>query len=411
MMWKSLAKLFLMGTLLTACAAEATPARPPQASASTPAADLPVSMAFQEQPTAVPQEVIDTADAEYLLLTNIYERLAPSVVNIEAIGGIADPGTLDLGRGSGFIYDRLGHIVTNAHVVAGAQSIVVTFNNGYIADAQLVGTDSYSDLAVIKVEVTMERLLPVTFADSNRVRVGERAIAIGNPFGLASSMTLGIVSGLGRQLPSASLLEANAIPSFNNPSIIQVDTDINPGNSGGPLLNSHGELIGVNTAIRTDSGVFQGVGFAIPANTVRRVVPELIDDGRVDYAWLGIQTLPEDAGFSVAALAEPLNLPVTAGVLIDRVNNGSPADKAGLRGGSRLMDVRGGRVCSGGDIIVAVNGLYVNDIDELLAYLVMNSSPGDVLNLLVVRGTETFEVPLTLEARPSGEIGPAVNDC
>ena len=403
--------LLLTLCILTACAGEATPVRPPQASASTPPADLPVNVAFQEQPTAVPQVVIDTADAEYLLLTNIYERLAPSVVNIEALVSPLDVENLDLGRGSGFVYDRLGHIVTNAHVVAGAQMIEVTFNNGYITEAELIGTDSYSDLAVLKVEMDSASLPPVTLADSDTVRVGERAIAIGNPFGLASSMTVGIVSGLGRQLPSSSLLEADVIPSFNNPSISQVDTDINPGNSGGPLLNSRGELIGVNTAIRTDTGVFQGVGFAIPSNTVRRVVPELIETGQVSYPWLGIQTLPEEAGFSVASLAQPLNLPVTAGVLIDRVNADSPADKAGLRGGNRLVDVRGGQICAGGDIIVAVNDVYVNDIDELLAYLVMHSSPGDVLNLLVVRGTETFEVPLTLEPRPTGDVGAALHDC
>jgi 2-alkenal reductase len=399
--------LIFLGIVLAACQPAAAP---PQAVASTPPADL--QLARAQIPTPVSQAVIDAADAEYLLLTNIYERLAPSVVNIEVLTN--HPGTntmVDLGRGSGFIWDAQGHIVTNAHVVDGAQSIEVTFNDGYITSGRLVGEDPFSDLAVIQVSVKPERLVPVTLANSDTVRVGERAIAIGNPFGLASSMTLGIVSGLGRQLPSAQLLSAELPAGFSNPSIIQVDTDINPGNSGGPLLNSRGEVIGVNAAIRTDSGVFQGVGFAIPANTVRRVVPELITSGQVNYAWIGISTLLEDDGFSVVALAEPLDLPVSAGVLIDRVTVGSPAEKAGLRGGQRVQQIRGTSICAGGDIIVAVNGQFVKNLDELVAYLVVNTRPGDVITLLIVRDGNTFEVPLTLEPRPTSATGASVNGC
>ena len=403
------AKILLI-LLLAACAPATPPAPPAQSVASTPLADLPVQVVYQ-LPTSIPQAIIDAADAEYLVLTNLYERLAPSVVNVEVIALESEDNLLDLGRGSGFVYDSMGHIVTNAHVVAGARRIEVTFSTGYVIEATVVGTDPYSDIAVLKVTVDRARLFPVTLADSNLVRVGERAIAIGNPFGLASSMTVGIVSALGRQLPSAELLNAGVLASFNNPSIIQVDTDINPGNSGGPLLNSRGEVTGINTAIRTDSGSFQGVGFAVPSNTIRRVVPELIENGRVDYPWIGISTLPSDSGFSTAALAEALNLPVEAGVLIDSVNADSPADKAGLLGGNRLVTVRATSVCAGGDIIVAVNDTYVKDIDELLAYIVMYSRPGDVLNLLVVRGTETFELPLTLESRPTGQIGEPENGC
>jgi 2-alkenal reductase len=296
-------------------------------------------------------------------------------------------------------------------VIAGADRIEVTFNDGYLAAAEIVGIDAFSDLAVLRVDMDAERLHPVTLADSDRVRVGERAIAIGNPFGLTSSMTQGIVSGLGRQLPSAQLLGADLPVGFSNPAIIQVDAQINPGNSGGPLLNSHGEVIGVNTAIQTESGVFQGVGFAIPSNTVQRVVPNLIANGSVSYAWLGISTRLEDDGFSVAALAQPLNLPVDAGVLINQIWDDSPAAKAGLRAGSRLEQVRGESICAGGDIIVAANGHYVNDLDELVAYLVVNTRPGDVVQLLVVRDDETFEIPVTLEARPSADTGLARNNC
>lgn len=401
--------LLLIAGLFAACQSENI-SPPPQAVASTPIESLPLNVSLQLA-TPVPQEIIDSADAEYALLTNIYERLAPSVVNIDVISTVSTTRLLDVGRGSGFVFDLDGHIVTNTHVINGAREIEVTFNNGYITSATVVGADAYSDLAVIKVDTNKERLFPVTLGDSGTVRVGERAIAIGNPFGLASSMTQGIVSGLGRQLPSAELLDTDLIPGFKNPSIIQVDTDINPGNSGGPLLNSRGEVIGVNTAIRTESGTFQGVGFAIPVNTVKRVVPELIANGKVDYAWLGISTLIEEDGFSVAGLAESLNLPVEAGVLVDRVTIGSPADKAGLHGGSRRVVVRGSEICAGGDIIVAVDGTYIDNMDELVAHLVVHTAPGDIINLMIVRGTETFEVPLTLEPRPTNEAGVSQNGC
>ncbi|MFO7322096.1 MAG: trypsin-like peptidase domain-containing protein [Chloroflexota bacterium] len=396
---------------LPACGPEDTQvALPPNAVASTPLANLPVNAAFRQTArataTPVPQEIIDAADAEYLLLTNIYQRIAPSVVNIDIVISTPHPGLGDRSSGSGFIYDDSGHIVTNAHVVQDAEEVRVTFNDGYVTVAEVLGADPYSDLAVLKVDTDPSRLVPVVIGDSDAVRVGQRAIAIGNPFGLASSMTVGIVSGLGRQLPSARLLDLTNLSQFNNPSIIQVDTNINPGNSGGPLLNSRGEVIGVNTAISTESGTFQGVGFAVPSRTLQRVVPELIETGRVNYAWIGISSLSAEDGFGVAALAEPLNLPVTAGVLIDTVSPNSPAAKAGLRGGTRQVMVRGVAVCAGGDIIVAVDGVYIQTMDELLAYLVANGRPGDTIDLLIVRGEETFEVPLVLEERPQTSVVP-----
>ncbi len=392
--------LVVLVFLLAAC--QGAPL-PPAAIASTPVSGL-VNTAFQAQPpTPVSAEVINEADAEYLLLTNIYERLAPSVVNIEVSVETPHPEIVEFGisRASGFVLDTEGHIVTNAHVVDGVQAISVTFNDGYVTTAELIGVDVFSDLAVVKVNVSPERLHPLVIGDSGSVQVGARAIAIGNPFGLASSMTVGIVSGLGRQLPSAELINNDITPGFQNPSIIQVDTDINPGNSGGPLLNSQGEVIGVNTAIRTESGIFEGVGFAVPAATVRRVVPELIAKGQVEYAWLGITVLPVDEGYGVAALAEPLGLPVEAGVLINNVSNDSPASKGGLQGGSHLETVRGRAVCAGGDIIVAINGEFIATMDELVSYLVVNTAPGDTVTLLVVRANETFEVPITLESRPT----------
>ncbi|NDJ59505.1 MAG: PDZ domain-containing protein [Chloroflexi bacterium] len=405
-----LAALVAGAFLLSACGPSGPAALPDQAVVSTPIAALPINVVQQGQnfttPTAVPQMIIDAADAEHQLLVNVYERVAPSVVNVDVTLATTDSLFNQNGgsaSGSGIVYDTRGHIITNAHVVAGAAGILITFNDGYVTAAEIVGEDSYSDLAVLRVNSDRAQLNPVIFGNSDQVRVGERAIAIGNPFGLASSMTVGVVSGLGRQLPSADLLDG-LLAGFQNPSIIQVDADINPGNSGGPLLNSRGELIGVNTAIRTESGVFQGVGFAVPSRTVQRVIPELIANGRVDYAWIGITALPSELGFGVAALAEPLDLPVTSGVLIDQVTAGSPAQRAGLRGGERIDNIRGQTVCVGGDIIVAVNGDFIANMDALISYLVVNTRPGDTVDVLVVRGDQTFEVPVTLESRPTSPI-------
>ncbi len=370
-----------------------------------PAADPAVS---RPTPTNIPDAVIAAADAEYLLLSNLYERVAPTVVNIDAITGSTENARRSSSSGSGFVFDDAGHILTNAHVIQDASAITVTFNDGYVAAASLVGMDVFTDLAVLRVAVDPARLLPAQFGSSDAVRVGERAVAIGNPFGLASSMTVGIISGLGRQLPSAELM-GSEFASFRNPLIIQIDAAINPGSSGGPLLNSRGEVIGVTTAIRSESGAFEGIGFAVPASTVRRVVPELIAHGRIEYPWLGIGSIAAQEGFGLTGLAEPLDLPVTSGVLIAGVTPGSPAARAGLRGGTREVIVRGRRVCAGGDIIVAINGLAVHSMDDLLAYLMLNVKPGDQVTLQVARGDHVFDLPLVVTARPDNNI--AMPDC
>ncbi|MFZ4814236.1 MAG: S1C family serine protease [Phototrophicaceae bacterium] len=406
---QTLPLVILVILVLAACgtAPSNTTARP--AAQTTPfdtlVADL-IENAAQNA-TPVPDSLIAEADAEYVLLGNLYERLAPSVVFIEVIiTQDSSFGAPNGGNGSGFVYDLNGHIVTNAHVVKDADVITVRFNDGYIADAEVVGVDTYSDLAVIRVNVPAERLIPIPIGDSDIARVGDRAVVIGNPFGLASSMTSGIISAKGRQIPSAELLDATLPAGFQNPSIIQVDANINPGNSGGPLLNSRGEVIGVNTAIRTETGVFEGVGFAVPSSTVRRVIPELIADGAVNYAWIGISAMSAADGLGVASLAEPLNLPVSSGVLVSTITQDSPAAKAGLRGGTRIVTVRGVEVCTGGDIIVAVDDRPVHDMDELVTYLVQNSSPGDEIVLRLIRDRETLDLPVLLEARPTeGVIG------
>ena len=382
---------------LTACAGGSS-------SADAPDAVFPLQTsapAKADAPTAVSSEIVQAADAEYLLLTNIYERASPSVVNIESRIASDESLTADIRRGTGFIYDRQGHIITNAHLVKDAQALSATLQNAYVVEARLLGLDSFSDLAVLKVDAAAERLPPLPLGSSASVKVGQRAISIGNPFGLNSSMTLGIVSGLGRTLRSAAFIDSSLMPGFNNPSIIQTDTPVHPGNSGGPLLDSQGLVIGITTAMRSDSGVFQGVGFAVPADTIWRVVPELIEGGRVDYSWMGISVAPEDGGFGVAGLGDALGLPVERGVLLRGVTEGSPADRAGLRGGQTVVDVRGRAVCAGGDLIVAINGYYIRNLDDLLSYLVLNTRPGDAVELLAIRGKTTFETSLTLQSRPA----------
>ena len=369
--------------------------------ASYPVSQLEQPAQIDPTPTPVSSDVLTNAYAIDLLYTNIYERVNPSVVNIEVVFEDSFTDSFS-GSGSGFVYDMDGHIVTNAHVIQDAREIVITFNSGYVTTARVIGEDSFSDLAVLKVDIAPEFLVPVTMGNSRDVRVGQHVVVIGNPFGLVSSMTVGNISATGRALPSEQLLneiEANG-GIFNNPAIIQVDATINPGNSGGPVLNLAGEVIGVAEAIRTDTGFFQGVAFAIPANTVKRIVPELIERGSVAYPYLGISSPATDGGITVAALAEPFNLPVTSGVLVAEVVSGSPADAAGLIGGDTEEVVRGRRILLGGDIIVAVDGQFVNDLDELLAYLIENIAPGETIQLTVVRGNETLEIPVVVGERP-----------
>jgi 2-alkenal reductase len=350
-------------------------------------------------PTPLPAEIIAQADAEHALLTNIYLRVNPSVVNIEIVSSVHTTVDVVDSSGSGFVYDADGHIVTNAHVVRDAREILVTFSDGHVLSAELVAVDDYSDLAVIRVDPARAPLVPVLLGDSNQLQVGQRVIAIGNPFGLDGSMTVGIVSALGRSLPSARLLDP-AYDQYSNPSIIQVDAAVNPGNSGGPLLDSYGQVIGINTAIRTENGGFQGIAFAVPVNTMKRIVPQLIEQGSVQYSWLGITSPAAEGGYSVAALADELNLPVRNGILVSEVTPGSPAARAGLRAGTQTTTIRGVPIPVDSDIIVAVNGQMIRDIDSLVAYLVENTSPGDTITLTIVRAGQTLDLDVTLGTRP-----------
>jgi S1-C subfamily serine protease len=348
-------------------------------------------------PTPLPDQLVISADAVEALLENVYERTNPGVVNIDVAGATGNVIT-EFGSGSGFVIDTEGHIVTNNHVIEGADEIDVTFADGSYAVAKLVGADSYGDLAVVKVDVEASKLHPLTLGDSDVVKVGQRVIAIGNPFGLLGTMTVGIVSGKGRTLPSDS---PDGTSNFSNPDIIQTDAAINPGNSGGPLLNSNGEVVGVNAAIRTTgtNRANSGVGFAIPSNTVKRVVDQILKTGRVSYPYLGVSIDYNDQ-FTMAEVAAALDLPVDRGVLVSQVVQGGPADKAGLQGGDREVTVRGIPLRAGGDIITAIDGDPITSFDQMIAYLASQKQVGQKVTLTILRGGETLELPLTLEERP-----------
>jgi len=347
-------------------------------------------------PTPLPASAGTQLATEEALLENLYLRVNMAVVNITVSSGTGNQ-TTDVGTGSGFVIDKQGHIVTNNHVVASATGLEVTFSDGRVADAQVVGADGYSDLAVIKVDVPESWLTPVELGDSDAVKVGQHVVAIGNPFGLQGSMTLGIVSALGRTLPADQ--QSTDTGFFQNPQIVQTDAAINPGNSGGPLLDISGRVIGVNAAIRTDNGVRanSGVGFAIPVNTVKRVVPQLIEKGSVSYAYLGVSV---DNSFSIAKLATALKLPVDHGVLIASVAPNGPAEQAGLWGGNKQTRVRGVPVQTGGDIITAIDDNPIRDFDAMITYLANHTRVGQTITVTVLRDGKEQKFQVKLSERP-----------
>lgn len=313
------------------------------------------------------------------ILINIYQQTNPAVVHIF----VRDFG-VTLGSGSGFVYDTAGHIVTNNHVVADGTDLEVSFANGTRTSATLVGTDVDSDLAVIKVDQLPAGVAPIPLGDSESVLPGQFAVAIGNPFGEVGSMSVGIISGLGRTLESQRLPEQGN-GRYSLPQVLQTDAAINPGNSGGPLLNLNGQVIGVNSAILTRTGTNSGVGFSIPVAAVKRIIPTLIDDGQYTYPYIGISMAPS---LSLEALAE-LNLPAQ-GVYVTRVVPNSPAGQAGLRGAEG----------PGGDYIIAIDGQLVRDSNDLISYLVFQTEVGQTIELTVIREGQEITVPLTLGVRP-----------
>ncbi|MFN3490907.1 MAG: S1C family serine protease [Anaerolineales bacterium] len=304
----------------------------------------------------------------------------------------------NVGSGSGFVYDGQGHIITNYHVVEGANTVEVRFTSGFMAYGSVIGTDLDSDIAVIKVDAPSSELFPLPLGDSNLLKVGQTVVAIGNPFGLESTMTVGIISALGRTLDSMRVSPDGA--AFSAGDIIQTDAAINPGNSGGPLFNVNGEVIGINRAIRTTNftqegePINSGIGFAISINIVKKVVPALISEGKYDYPFLGIASTDL---FSLE-MVEALGLKQYTGAYITNVVPGGPADKAGLKAGTRPTKLP--NLFAGGDLIIAIDGHPTQTFDDMLAYLITNKSPGDTVVLTVLRDNEPVDVTITLDKRP-----------
>jgi len=321
-----------------------------------------------------------------LTLVELFEKSEESVVkiNVERIGSATDTG----GVGSGFVYDNLGHIITNAHVVDGASKATVTFLDGSQYSAEIIGEDKFTDIAVIKVSEKPRLLHPLQIGDSSLLRVGEQVAAIGNPFGLSGSMTSGIVSQMGR-------LMATPDTAFSIPDVIQTDAAINPGNSGGPLLNMKGQVIGINTAIQSITGGNSGIGFAVPSNTVSKIVPVLIEDGKYHHPWIGITGQDIDPD-----LAQALQLKQAKGFMIITVVDGSPADKAGLKGRTITLETGGKAYPAGGDIIISVDDKEVRKISDILIHLQREKSVGDEMVLGVLRDGEFLHITLELVERP-----------
>ena len=348
------------------------------------------------------------ADADYsdLLaafeqaLNSIYENVRPSVVYIRvpnpaasALQGLQGvPDELLWGAGSGFVWDDEGHIVTNHHVVedlvGSPDEVTVIFADSTQATGQVIGSDPHSDLAVIKLRGDDWELQPVALGDSSAVRVGQLAVAIGAPFGQEFTLTSGIVSAVGRNISGQS--------QFTIPEVIQTDAAINPGNSGGPLLDRFGHVIGINTQIISRSGSFSGVGMAVPVNIAKRVVPPLIEDGKFDYPWVGVNIATVTSNY-----VDELELPEgTKGALIVAVVGDSPAARAGLRGSDSSIELDGVEYPSGGDIIMAVDSRETAGSSQLIAHLLYHSSPGDTVTLTVLRDGQREEIRVTLGQRP-----------
>ncbi len=369
------------------------------ASLSTPSPPTAEAQATTIVPTIEPTtEVVTINFTQEELLTALYQRVNPGVV---AIRVLSDEVTGGDSLGSGFVLDSDGHIITNFHVVRSATELEIDFPSGYKTRGEIIGTDADSDIAVLKADAPSEELFPIPLGDSGSLLVGQTVVAIGNPHGLYGTMTAGVISSLGRTLPS--LHEAPGGNSYYTAGgIIQTDAAINPGNSGGPLLNLDGEVIGVNVAIQSASfdisgqPVNSGIGFTIPINIVKRVVPHLIAEGHYDYPFIGIGSPP--GGDLSLFQQEALGLPQSTGVYISDVSPNSPASRAGLRGGTEESGLP--FIPAGGDLIIGIDGNEVRNFNDLISYLILHTIPGDTVVLTVLRQNEQIEVDLTLAERP-----------
>lgn len=415
----SLSTLVIIAMIaLTACGGISLSTNNSNAS-SAPALPVPTKVLSAPAQGVAPSGASEDLLAAYQgTLEQIYTSVSPSVVNIRTVqkvdaststtsqlpgfpffnlpqGQQQAPQQYQSALGSGFVWDKQGDIVTNNHVVSGADKIEVTFSDGTIVPATLVGADPDSDLAVLKVDVAASQLQPVQLADSTAVKVGQLAIAIGDPFGLEGTMTTGIISAVGRSLP----VDQNSTQSYSIPDVIQTDAPINPGNSGGVLVDALGQVLGVTSAIESPVRANAGIGFAIPSAIVNNVVPSLIKDGKYVHTWLGLSgtTLIPD-------LAKPMNLDAgQRGALVEEVMPNSPAEKAGLQGSSKQVTIDGISTNVGGDVITAIDGQPVVSMEDLIAYLARSTQVGQKVTLTILRNGKQQSVDVTLEARPTAE--------
>ncbi len=329
---------------------------------------------LDDEPTEVSQVTVTdsetAASADGLSVATIYERSHKGVVEITTSSG----GGGQSAQGSGFVYDKDGHVITNQHVVAGASNITIRFSDGSTHPATLVGTDRSTDLAVVKVDAPASVLEPLRLGDSSALREGDPVVALGSPFGLEGTVTSGIVSALHRQMTAPN--------NFTITDTIQTDAAINHGNSGGPLLDGSGRVVGVNAQIESESGGSDGVGFAIPSNTVRSIVAQLVETGEAEHAYLGVRLVT-----------------VEGGVAIERVEDGTPAEEAGLEAATGTETVDGVEVPTGGDVVVEFDGQEVTTSAELQS-AVDSKRPGDTVTITVLRDGEAREIEVTLDTRP-----------
>lgn len=374
--------MLLLALILSACSVT-------QGIQTTP---TPNAAAAPEQTSSTSAQVLEYTQGEDALV-NIYKNVNPGVVTIlvyTSDGGV--------GQGSGFVYDLDGHILTNYHVIENATDIEITFPEGTRTRGEVIGTDMDSDIAVIKVGVPQEVLHPLILGSSADLEVGQFVIAIGNPYGFSGTMTTGIVSALGRVLDSMRSADNGSVYAAGD--TIQTDAAINPGNSGGPLLNLNGEVIGINRAIYDEtssayeSASYTGIGFAIPVDIVKKVVPSLIANGSYDYPYLGISSIDGLTMDEIEAMGFDPNVP---GVYVLEVTSGGPAAKAGIRAGTRTTKYNG--LYAGGDMIVALDGVSVKDYNQLLSYLFMYKQPGDSLTVTILRNGTQKNVEVTLGSR------------
>ncbi len=382
--------LVLGGLLLAGCAL-----LPLESRAPTP---LPTPQPTQTPwvivvtPTPLPAGVVSAVDVEEQLVVDVYSRVSPAVVYITSRIIVRDffwGAYPQEGTGSGFVIDKAGYIVTNNHVVENADTVIVTLSDETSVEAEVIGTDPGNDVAVLRIDVPPDRLQPVQLGTSGDLRVGQRAIAIGNPFGLERTLTTGVISSLGRPLEVGDQRTIY--------DVIQTDAAINPGNSGGPLLDSTGRLIGMNTAIYSPTGSSVGLGFAVPVDTLRRVVNSIIDKGYYPHPSLGIR------GYDVTPeLAEILELPVKRGIMIFEVVPGQAAARAGIRGGDRRVRVGRYTLLIGGDIVIAIDGSNIQEMSDLTKYLETKTEVGQLVDVAVVRDGSEQTIQVQVGQEPQG---------